>query len=50
LRSIGGNLPSAVSILTFFIIMPCMIILFLLGLFFPYGKPFKLKKSRDNWS
>jgi hypothetical protein len=49
LRSIGGNLPSAVTILTFFIIMPCMIILFLLGLFFPYGKPFKLKKSRDNW-
>jgi len=45
LRSIGSNLPSAVSILTFFIIIPCMIILFLLGLFFPFGKPFKLKKT-----
>lgn len=45
LRSIGGNLPSAVSILTFFIIIPSMIILFLLGLFFPVGKPFKLKKT-----
>ncbi|UCG68987.1 MAG: hypothetical protein JSV09_14565 [Thermoplasmata archaeon] len=43
LLSIGSNIPSAVSLLMFFIIMPCMIILFLLGLFFPNGKAFNLK-------
>jgi hypothetical protein len=47
LRSIGGNLPSAVTLLTYVIIMPVMIILFLLGLFFPSGKVFNLKKMGD---
>lgn len=45
LRNIGGNLPSAVQILLFFIIVPCMIILFLLGLFFPSGKAFELRRT-----
>ncbi|UCE74058.1 MAG: hypothetical protein JSV56_13730 [Methanomassiliicoccales archaeon] len=43
LRSIGNALPSAVEILLFFIVMPSMMILFLLGLFFPCGKALKLR-------
>jgi hypothetical protein len=42
-----GTLPSNIYILVFFIIAPCMLILFLLGLFFPAGKAFKLRQSQD---
>lgn len=45
LMNIGSNLPSAVSLLLFFVIMPVMVILFLFGLFFPNGKAFNLKKT-----
>jgi hypothetical protein len=48
LVSIGGNIPSAIWLLMFFIIMPCMIILFLLGLFFPNGKAFNLKRTESS--
>jgi hypothetical protein len=44
LVNLGENLPSAVYLLLFFIIMPAMVILFLLGLFFPHGKAINLKK------
>lgn len=47
LVNLGGNLPSSVEILLFFIVMPAMMILFLLGLFFPHGKAIKLKNA-DN--
>lgn len=43
LQGIGGNLPSAVDILLYFILIPGLLILFLLGLFFPHGKAFNLK-------
>jgi hypothetical protein len=42
-----GALPSDIYIFVFFIITPCMVILFLLGLFFPAGKAFKLRQSHD---
>jgi hypothetical protein len=45
LVNLGGNLPSEVEILLFFIVMPAMMILFLLGLFFPSGKAIKLKNT-----
>ena len=45
LVNLGGNLPSTVEILLFFIVMPAMMILFLLGLFFPSGKAIKLKNT-----
>ncbi len=45
LVSIGGSIPSAITILTLFIVMPIMMMLFLLGLFFPFGKHFSLRKS-----
>lgn len=45
LRTLGGNLPSMIEILTLFIIMPIMIILFLLGLFYPAGKVLKLRNT-----
>lgn len=46
LRNIGADLPSAITILTLFVIMPCMLILFLLGLFFPSGKRLRLRKTQ----
>lgn len=45
LVNIGGNLPSGITILTYYVIIPVMIILFLLGLFFPGGKAFTLRKN-----
>ena len=45
LVNLGGNLPSAVEIFLFFIVMPAMMILFLLGLFFPNGKAIRLKNA-----
>jgi len=52
LRSMGGNLPSAMEIIVLFIVMPCMVILFLLGLFFPQGRAIKPKKKEktDDYS
>lgn len=47
LVNLGGNLPSAVDILLFLIVMPVMMIFFLLGLFFPHGKAIKLKSAGD---
>ena len=40
LGAIGGDLPSSMDLLLFFIVLPAMMILFLLGLFFPHGKAF----------
>jgi hypothetical protein len=45
LQSIGGDLPSAIHLLLFFMVLPAMFILFLLGLFLPHGKAFIPKKS-----
>jgi hypothetical protein len=47
LVSIGGNLPSAINILILFIVMPIMMILFLLGLFFPIGKRIALRRTKN---
>jgi hypothetical protein len=47
LGAIGGNLPSAMQILVFFIIIPGLLILFLLGLFFPHGKAFNFKGAKE---
>jgi hypothetical protein len=47
LRGIGGNLPSAIDILLYFILIPGLLILFLLGLFFPNGKAFFVKGASD---
>jgi hypothetical protein len=43
LLTIGSDLPPAVELLVFFIVMPLMTILFILGLVFPHGKALKLK-------
>jgi hypothetical protein len=42
LLTLGSNIPPAVELLVFFIVMPVMVILFILGLFFPHGKAFRL--------
>ena len=42
LLTLGSNMPPAVELLVFFIVMPVMVILFVLGLFFPHGKAFRL--------
>jgi hypothetical protein len=42
LLTLGSNIPPAVELLVFFIVMPVMVILFVLGLFFPHGKAFRL--------
>jgi hypothetical protein len=47
LVSIGGNIPSAITILTLFIVMPVMMVLFLLGLFFPIGKRIHLRRTQN---
>jgi hypothetical protein len=45
LANLGGNLPSEIEILLFFIVMPAMMIFFVLGLFFPHGKTLKLRNA-----
>jgi hypothetical protein len=43
LVNLGESIPSSIDLLLYFIILPAMMILFLLGLFFPQGKALKLK-------
>jgi hypothetical protein len=47
LRAIAGNIPSALDILLFFLVIPGLLILFLLGLYFPHGKALKLRGAGD---